>query len=127
MMDFPEAPTLRLRTLRMLLRRTPAPQIFDAWTPVEDIALVLQGGGTAVIVDDSNVLCGTLTLDDVASHDPHLPAAELMQAAPLVLLPEEDPEVARVAMSRTHTDRIAVADHRGELLGILSAQDLEAA
>jgi CBS domain-containing protein len=30
-------------------------------------------------------------------------------------------------MSRTRTDRIVVADHRGELLGILSARDLEAA
>lgn len=122
-----DMPTLRLVTLRRLVRQAIPPVVLAQDARVVDVerALRLQPGTVAVLVDRSNVLQGTLRLGDLdrAGGDQGERAAHLMRPAP-VLEAEHDIEAARAAMSMSGTDRVVVIGTSGELLGVLTDGDV---
>jgi len=127
MQSIDELPTLRLVTLRRLVRRTVPPIVFDQATPlgvVED-ALAQVPDATAVLVDTSRVYQGTLRLPDLVFCDRTAPAEEAMSIVTPVLFGEEDLAAARTAMSSADTDRVLVIAPDGELLGVLTERDLD--
>lgn len=122
-----EQPTLRLVTLRRLVRGTRPPVVLAQDVRVADVrrAFASEPSTVIVLVDDANVLCGTLRLADLtAMNDCCASAGDVMRAAP-VLAAEDDIETARRAMDSAATDRVVVIDTAGELLGVLTDRDLE--
>lgn len=122
-----ELPTLRLVTLRRLVRGTRPPLVFahDVRVAVVQQAFAREPSTVVVLVDDANVLCGTLRLADLsAMNDGCASVGDVMRVAP-VLEAEDDIETARCAMNSAATDRVVVIDTAGELLGVLTDRDLE--
>jgi predicted transcriptional regulator len=122
-----ELPTLRLVTLRRLVRGTRPPLVLGQDVCVADVqqAFAREPSTVVVLVDDANVLCGTLRLADLSQvNDGCASAGDVMRAAP-VLEAEDDIETARYAMNSAATDRVVVIDTEGELLGVLTDRDLE--
>lgn len=119
-----EMPTLRLVTLRRLVRRTVPPVVFEQETPLGVIEDVLQQipAATAILVDGARIYQGTLGLPDVRGCDRTQSAEQAMTIDTPVLRAEDDVDVARSAM-RT-TDRVLVIAPDGELLGVLTIDDL---
>ena len=122
-----EQPTLRLVTLRRLVRGTRPPVVLAQDARVADVrrAFASEPSMVIVLVDDANVLRGTLRLADLsAMNDSCASAGECMRAAP-VLQAEDDIDTARCVMSSAATDRVVVIGTGGELLGVLTDRDLE--
>lgn len=77
-----------------------------------------------MLVDEDNVLKGTLRIGDLHSTDRMASAGDVMRDAP-VLEAEQDIETARTVMSSGATDRVIVIGTTGELLGVLTERDVE--
>lgn len=121
-----EQPTLRLVTLRRLVRGTQPPIVLAQNTCVADVIHALDGAASSVVVlvDEDNVLKGTLRIGDLHSTDRMASAGDVMRDAP-VLEAEQDIETARTVMSSGATDRVIVIGTTGELLGVLTERDVE--
>lgn len=126
MQSIDELPTLRLVTLRRLVRRTVPPIVFDQKTPIGVVGDILAQipDATAVLIDGSRVYQGTLRLHDLSACDRTSPAEQVMSILTPVLLGEEDIDAAQAAMSSSDTDRVLVIAPDGELLGVLTDRDL---
>jgi predicted transcriptional regulator len=123
-----EQPTLRLVTLRRLVRGTRPPVVLAQDARVAEVreAFASEPGAVVVLVDAKNVLRGTLRLGDldaVTNTDGSASAGDVMRTAPVVEA-EQDIETARDAMDSAATDRVVVIGTAGELLGVLTDLDL---
>lgn len=125
-MQLDEQPTLRLYTLRRLVRRTVPPIIFDHATPIGIVEDVLSQvpSATAVVIDEARVFQGTVRLIDLADRDRTAPIERVMTDVTPILLAEDDIDAAESAMRSFETDRIVVIAPDGELLGVLTDSDL---
>jgi Mg/Co/Ni transporter MgtE len=121
-----DVPTLRLVTLRRLVKGVAPSLVFEETTPLESIAEALHDDpdATAVLVDRDSVLQGTLRLAELADWEGDVPAAWVMERGAPVLEAENDIEAARYAMRKGDTDRVVIVSPSGELLGILTDRDL---
>jgi len=117
--------TLRLITLRLLVRDTAAPIIFDVAVAIGEVERVLreQPEATAIFVD-GGVLQGTLRLEDLFAIDPAERAENVMSREAPVIVAENDLAAAQRAMAASHANRIVVVNPAGELLGVLTEWDL---
>jgi CBS domain-containing protein len=124
-----ELPTLRLVTLRRLVRGTASPIVFDQETHVDEIEVALQGapGAVVILVDGAGVLQGTLRLGDLRQLDPAARAAHVMSRGTPMIDAENDIEAARLLMKCSATDRLLVVTPTGELLGVVTDGDLATA
>jgi predicted transcriptional regulator len=124
---FDELPTLRMSTLRRLLRQTVPPIVIDPSTPIATVArtLAAQPGATAVLVDASLVLRGTLAIDDLDGPNDH--AAEAIAVKTPMMEPETDLDSARMTMQLAGVDRVLVVAFNGQLLGVITRDDLDRA
>lgn len=122
-----DVPTLRLVTLRGLVRATVPPIVIGVGTSVEFVrrALAESPAAVAVVVDATSVLVGTIALDELASCAGDAAIERVMSATTAILGPEQDIDAARTAMHAHGTDRVIVVDHDGSLLGLLRAGDLK--
>lgn len=124
-----ELPTLRLATLRRLLKTKPAPLVFARDTPLRivDEALGELPQSTVVLVDRDHSLCGVLPVANLAEdHDQSARADVAMSTSIVFLEPEHDVDAALATLEAHHADHVVVA-LAGELLGVLSRADLERA
>jgi predicted transcriptional regulator len=124
-----ELPTLRLATLRRLLKTKPAPLVFARDTPLRivDEALGELPQSTVVLVDRDHSLCGVLPVANLAKdHDQAARADVAMSTSIVFLEPEHDVDAALASLEANHADHVVVA-LAGELLGVLSRADLERA
>lgn len=117
--------TLRLVTLRRLVKATVPPLVFEGTATVDEVRAALREipSATAVVIDECSVLQGTLRLDDIDDSDHDSRASDVMSRDAIVLEAENDPETARDAMERTGGP-VLVVSPSGELLGVLTPQDL---
>jgi hypothetical protein len=118
--------TLRLVTLRRLVKGTTPPLVFEETTPLESISEALKQtpDATAVLVDTNAVLQGTLRLGEIQELDGDVPAAWVMSRGAPVLEAEDDVDAARCAMSKGSANRVVVIGLTGELLGVLTERDI---
>lgn len=124
----PNATTLRLQTLRRLLRRERPVRVFEATTSIGEVRWELADThGIAAIVDAAGVLSGTATLDDLAGGAPDCSVSDVMERTAPTALPELEVEAAWQLLQQRHADRVVVVSPSGELLGILTIADLDAA
>ena len=124
-----ELPTLRLATLRRLLKTKPAPLVFARDTPLRivDEALGELPQSTVVLVDRDHSLCGVLPVANLAAdHDQTARADVAMSTSIVFLEPEYDVDSALATLEAHHADHVVVA-LAGELFGVLSRADLERA
>jgi CBS domain-containing protein len=124
-----ELPTVRLATLRRLLKTKPAPLVFARDTPLRivDEALGELPQSTVVLVDRDHSLCGVLAVANLpADHDEAARADVAMSTRIVFLEPEHDVDAALATLDANHADHVVVA-LAGELLGVLSRADLERA
>lgn len=122
-----DVPTLRLVTLRQLLRATLPPVVLGVGTSVEFVRRALGEipGAMGVVVDPASMLVGTITLHELIGCAGDVAIERVMSAATAIVGPEQDIDAARTAMRAHDTDRVIVVDHDGSLLGILHASDLQ--
>jgi CBS domain containing-hemolysin-like protein len=125
--DRDEMPTLRLVTLRRLVRRSAPVTVVHASTTAKTVSVLLRASprSTAVVVDRDGVLLGTLCLEDLAGVDPSDTADHAMVEVP-IMAPEHDADAALVAMYTHARDRVLVVDADGRLLGVLTRRDVSA-
>lgn len=123
-----ELTTVRLATLRRLLRTKPAPLVFARDTPLRivDEALRELPQATVVLVDRDHSLCGVVVVADLPSGDHAARADVAMSTRIVVLEPEHDVEAALATLDAHHADHVVVA-LAGALLGVLSRSDLQRA
>ena len=123
-----ELTTVRLATLRRLLRTKPAPLVFARDTPLRivDEALRELPQATVVLVDRDHALCGVVEVADLLSGDHAARADVAMSTRIVVLEPEHDVEAALATLDAHHADHVVVA-LAGALLGVLSRADLQRA
>ena len=101
-----ELPTLRMVTLRRLVARVARFHVIVLGeSPLRD--------SPAVVVDGDGVFLGTLCFGEA---EPRMTP---------VVLAEDDVDAARRAMREHDIDRVAVIDPTGDLLGVVTAADLE--
>lgn len=118
--------TLRLVTLRSLLRATIAPVVVGVGTSVEFVRRVLREMPAAicVVVDPTNTLLGAIELHELTACAGDVAVERVMSSATAIVRPEQDVEALRRAMRASDADRVIVVDHDGSLLGALRAGDL---
>jgi CBS domain-containing protein len=124
-----ELPTVRLATLRRLLKTKPAPLVFARDTPLRivDEALGELPQSTVVLVDRDHSLCGVLAAANLPDDHDQAARADVAMSTRIVFLePENDVETALATLQAEHADHVVVA-LAGELLGVLSRADLERA
>jgi CBS domain-containing protein len=124
-----ELPTVRLATLRRLLKTKPAPLVFARDTPLRivDEALGELPQSTVVLVDRDHALCGVLAAANLPEHHDQAARADVAMSTRIVFLePEHDVDSALATLEANHADHVVVA-LAGELLGVLSRADLERA
>jgi CBS domain-containing protein len=116
--------TVRLVTLRRLVRQSAPPITFHEATPVGDVLAALRAAphAIAILVDNDGVLTGTLNLAEAGRCDRATRARDAASTAAPILAAEDDVGAAREAMKRS--DRALVISAKGELLGVLTARDL---
>ena len=121
-----DVPTLRLVTLRGLVRATVPPIIIGVGTSVEFVRRTLAEmlGAIGVVVDPASVLVGTIALHELTGCASDAVIERVMSPTTAIVGPEQDIDAARTAMRAHETDRVIVVDHDGSLLGILRAGDL---
>lgn len=128
-MTEPDLPTLRLATLRRLLKTKPAPLVFARDTPLRIVeeALGELPQSTVVLVDRDHALCGVLAVQDLPPDHPLAARADIAMTTRIVFLePEHDVDAALATLDAHHADHVVVA-LAGELFGVLSRADLERA
>jgi len=124
----PNATTLRIQTLRRLLARDRPVRVFDATTSIGEVRWELADTrGIAAIVDDAGVLSGTATLDDLAAGQPDCSVSDVMDREAPTAPAELEVEDAWQLLQQHHADRVVVISPSGELLGILTIAELDAA
>jgi CBS domain-containing protein len=124
-----ELTTVRLATLRRVLKTKPAPLVFARDTPLRIIEEALRElpQATVVLVDQDHALCGVLVVADLPNvHERGSRADIAMSTRMVVLQPEHDVEAALASLHTHHAEHVVVA-LAGELLGVLSRGDLERA
>lgn len=124
-----ELPTVRLATLRRLLKTKPAPLVFARDTPLRivDEALGELPQSTVVLVDRDHSLCGVLAVANLPADYDEAARADVAMSTRIVFLePEHDVDAALATLDANHADHVVVA-LAGELLGVLSRADLERA
>jgi Mg/Co/Ni transporter MgtE len=119
-------PTLRLVTLRRLIRKSTPPLIVEASTKTSLVSAALRKspGATAVVVDSRRVLQGTVRLAELVAAPNDEPIERAMSTTTPQLEPENDTESARLWMDARHTDRVLVVSPDGALMGVLTRGDL---
>jgi CBS domain-containing protein len=123
-----EGTTLRLKTLRRLLGRDRPLRVFDAGSSIGEVRWELAGTTTiAAIVGIDGVLSGTASFEDLAGYDPEVVVGDVMDRAAPMAAAEEEVEDAWQLLQERHADRVVVVSPSGELLGILTSSELEAA
>ena len=122
-----ELPTLRMCTLRRLLRQTVPPIVIDPSTPIATVARTLAAspGAIAVLVDASFVLRGTLALDELDGPSDHV--AEAIAVKTPMMEPETDVDSARITMELAGVNRVLVVAFNGQMLGVITRDDLDRA
>ncbi|HEY1815695.1 MAG TPA: CBS domain-containing protein [Kofleriaceae bacterium] len=120
--------TLRLKTLRRLLGRERPLRVFDAGTSIGEVRWELAGtSGIAAIVGFDGVLSGTASFEDLSGFDPDVAVGDVMDRAAPTAEAELEVEDAWHLLQERHADRVVVVSPSGELLGILTSAELEAA
>ena len=118
-----EAPTLRLTTLRTLVRHAPPLAIVPLSTPLSDLAEVLIDHRVwIVVVDKAGMLEGVLSSDNAMRAlkcDPDGWVADHMARSSILLPAEADIEEAWAAVIHQDADHVLVASARGDLLGVI--------
>ena len=114
----------KLPTLRRVVRQTASPIVIDSETPLAQVArsLAEKPGATAVVVDASHTMRGTIALEDFIATSGE--SAETLAVPTPMLEPETDVATARLTMEENGVDRILVTDFDGKLLGIVTMADL---
>ncbi|MFT3694083.1 MAG: hypothetical protein QM831_13145 [Kofleriaceae bacterium] len=111
-----DVPTLRLSTLRRLLAGMPSPLVFDRATPQHVVDEALRDVPRAkVVFVDSEVFAGIRVAGDPAVH-----------TDAVFLAPEEDVEGALATLESHHAGYV-VAALSGQLVGVLTRDELVAA
>jgi CBS domain-containing protein len=120
--------TLRLKTLRRLLGRERPLRVFDAGTSIGEVRWELAGtSAIAAIVGIDGVLSGTASFEDLSGFDPDVAVGDVMDRAAPTAEAELEVEDAWHLLQERHADRVVVVSPSGELLGILTSAELEAA
>ncbi|HEY3806896.1 MAG TPA: CBS domain-containing protein [Kofleriaceae bacterium] len=123
-----ESTTLRLKTLRRLLGRDRQLRVFDAGTSIGEVRWELAGtSAIAAIVGIDGVLSGTASFEDLAGFDPEVVVGDVTDRAAPMAEAEAEVEDAWQLLQERHADRVVVVSPSGELLGILTSAELEAA
>ena len=123
-----EADTLRLVTLRRLVRGTCAvvvPRHVSAATIAHRVRAI--GATHAVVVDDAQVVCGVIAAAQVTRGFSQERADAVMSERFVVMAPEDDADEAVAALDAAGAERVVVVAHDGELLGVLDAPRSRAA
>jgi predicted transcriptional regulator len=125
----PDVSTLRLKTLRRLLGRDRTLLVFDATTSIREVRAALAlTGDVAAIVADGGVLSGTVSMDDVATaEDSDAAIGDVMDRTAPLAPAELEVDDAFALVKEARADRVVVVAPSGELLGILTRAELEAA
>lgn len=121
-----DLPTLRLRTLRRLLAGRPIIALHHAMPIAVARALVLEARlPIAAVVDHgANTLCGTLAWRELRRGPDGGIVADVMDAEYVTIAAESDLAAAKALMEEHGVDRLVVIGARGDLLGIVDANDL---
>ena len=117
-----EIATLRLRTLRMLLRRSTVPLVvIDESASLEDVRRVVRErhAPLVVVVNAAQALLGTVSPAQLAGDD----GAPARVAA---LRAEEDVDATAARVIAEDLAYVLVIESTGELIGILSAAAITA-
>lgn len=118
-----EAPTLRLTTLRTLVRHAPPLAVVPISTPLADLADVLLDHRVwIVVVDQEGMLAGVLSSENAMralACDPDGWVADHMARSSILLSAEADIEEAWGAVIHQDADHVLVASAHGDLLGVL--------
>ena len=118
-----EAPTLRLTTLRTLVRHAPPLAVVPLSTPLADLAEVLIDHRVwIVVVDETGMLAGVLSSDNAMralTCDPDGWVADHMARSSILLSAEADIDEAWAAVIHEDADHVLVASAHGDLLGVL--------
>jgi Mg/Co/Ni transporter MgtE len=116
-----EVPTLRLITLRRLLKGAPPP-VLESRTPVA--TMFEHDAAFAVVVDATRAVCGTVSRDEAWFATDAAPAESVMSTSFVALEPEDDADTAAEALRARNADRVVVIARNGELLGVLTGADI---
>lgn len=118
-----EAPTLRLTTLRTLVRHAPPLAVVPLSTPLADLVEVLIDHRVwIVVVDDQGMLAGVLSSDNAMRAlkcDPDGWVADHMARSSILLSAEADIDEAWGAVIHEDADHVLVASAHGDLLGVI--------
>lgn len=112
-----EIATLRMRTLRMLLKRSTVPLVvIQESAAVEDVRRIVRerGAPLVVVVDADQALLGTVSPAQLIGDD----TAPARVAA---LVAEEDVDATALRVIADDLAYVLVIEPTGELIGILSA------
>jgi len=112
-----EIATLRMRTLRMLLRRSTVPLVvIEESATLEDVRRVVRerGAPLVVVVDADHALLGTVSPEQLVGDD-GTPTRVAALAA------EEDVDTTAARVIADDLAYVLVIEPTGELIGILSA------
>jgi len=122
-------PTVRLRTLRRVVRGLAPPLVVSTMAPVGAVieALASSPQATAVVVDVSHTVRGTVQLRELVGADADVAIERVMATHDPVMEPERDVDSARLELAARGADRVLVATSDGDLLGVLTRTDLERA
>ena len=118
-----EAPTLRLTTLRTLVRHAPPLAVVPLSTPLADLAEVLIDHRVwIVVVDTDGMLAGVLSSENAMRAlrcDPDGWVSDHMARASILLSAEADIDEAWAAVIHEDADHVLVASAHGDLLGVI--------
>ena len=122
-----DVPTQRLVTLRRLVSGRSHPPVFDQRARIHAVEGALREAPEAVVVlvDHAGVLQGTLRLEDLHAGDARSMHVEAVMAREAPIMdPESSLEAAMSVMQAHQADRVLVVTPSGELLGVLTDDDL---
>jgi Mg/Co/Ni transporter MgtE len=123
-----EATTLRLQTLRRLLGRERQLRVFGAAATIGEVRWELgDTRAIAAIVDDNGVLAGTVSYSDLAAGEVDQRVGDVMDRSAPTALAELEVEDAWQLVRAHRADRVVVVSAKGELLGIVSINELATA
>lgn len=118
-----EAPTLRLTTLRTLVRHAPPLAVVPLSTPLTDLAeILLDHRVWIVVVDAAGMLTGVLSGEDALRAlkcDPDGWVADHMERSSILMGAEADIEDAWAAARAEDASHVLVASAHGDLLGVI--------
>jgi CBS-domain-containing membrane protein len=123
-MSHEEVPTLKMHTLRMLLKRTTVPMVVvEESAAVDDIRRLVseRGAPLVVVVDSARALVGTVSTEQLG------PLTSSAQPARVVaVVAEEDVAATAERVAADDITYVLVIEGTGELIGILSGSAIVA-